>query len=214
MITKTGLVTTPDFIESNGTSTLTVTGSLTNNNGVYSGFSSANYINTNCNISCTSNKLIIHGSYTTSSDITSEQYVFATTTRCLAVTVLNSKFRLQTYANNNWSLSVGTTTLSTNIKHYFKIVSDNTTIKLYVLVNSQWVQNCSITLPAAQSEYPISLGVLVPNTNYYARGSIDVKDWSVLVNNVEIWNGYETLLGSNTAKIGKNFVSGRTINEI
>lgn len=214
MITKNGVINSATFYENGTNSTYSITGTLTDNDGVFSGFSTANYLMTNCSISCTSDKLEFYGTYTTTSDITTEQYIFATSTRNLALTVINSKFRLQTYANNNWTLVVGTTALSANTKYYFKIISDNTTIKLYVLVNGLWVQNASITLPATQTTSLIGLGVLPPNTSPYAKGTINIKDFSVRVSGKEVWSGLDAYYPNSNPKINKNYIAGHVFQEI
>ena len=87
---KNSTISTSQFLEISSGSTYTQVGTLTNNNGIFSGFSSANYITTNGSISANSNNFVVFGYYRTGSDITTEQYIGCTLTRNLAIYIINS----------------------------------------------------------------------------------------------------------------------------
>jgi hypothetical protein len=216
MIAKTGIIQTNNFYENSGSSTYTVVGSLTNNKGIFSGFTSSNYINTNCTISAFADKLEIYGSYTTGTDVASEQHIIATDPRNLAFETYSSKLRLCIYSNNSsWGvLASGTTTLTANTKYIYKIISNNTAIKVYLLLNGNWVTEISATLPTASTEGPLTFGVLPGNKNYPIKGSVDIKDYEIKVSGKTIWSGINAYLGSITAKMGSDFVSAIHLEEI
>lgn len=209
MISKNGVISTKEFLENKSGSTYTITGSLTDNNGEFSGFSAANYITTNASVSANSSKLEVYGSYTTKSDVSTEQYVCCTLTRNLAVTVINGKFRLQVSSNNGsgWNnLIVGTSSVSANTKYYFKIISDNTNIRLYVLINNVWVLQATVAISGTFTTTTFGFGNHLPTKVAPTLGYINIKDYIIKINGITTWTGVDAYLTNDKAKINKNYI--------
>jgi len=217
MIYKNGIIKQKNFYENENQGTYTITGTLTNNNGIFYGFSANNYITTNCSIGSNTNSLEIYGSYETVSDITTEQYIFCTLTRNLAVKVVNSKFTFQVSSNNgsSWNnLIVGTAVISANTKYYYKIISDNTNIRLYILINGTWVLQATIAISGTFTTTTLGFGNHLPTKVCPTLGYIDLTDYTVKSNGNIIWNGVDAYLQNDKAKIGKNFIASKSFYEI
>ena len=216
-ILKNGTVTAQNVYELGSGSTYTKVGTLTDNRGVFSGFSGTSYIDTNCTISAFSDKLEIYGSYTTGTDLTNEKYIICLNPRNLGLQTISSKFRMVVFNNNsNWVMASSSTTITANTFYQYKIISDNTTIRFYLLTNSGWVNEISITLPTASTAGPLSFGVFSPNNpkTSVTDGSIDIKDYEIKVSGKTIWNGLDAYLLNNNAKVGKYFIGGSGFYEV
>lgn len=215
MIYKNGTIKHKNFIETTLASTYTITGSLTNNNGVLTGFSAANYITTNGSISANSTSFVVSGHYKTGSDIATEQYIGCTVTRNLAIKIQNSKFVLQLCSSNGsgWGTIVtSTNTVTTNTDYIYTIISDNK--KLYLYINGGlWV---TLTIPdsGTYTDTTWGFGNHLPTKVCPALGSIDLKQCAIRINNILTWCGADAYLVNTNAKINKNYISGTEFYEV
>jgi hypothetical protein len=213
-VTKNYGAKTQEFIENSGKSILTVTGALTNNNGVYSGFSSSNYITTNGSISADTSNFIVYGHYRTGSDINTEQYVGCTSARNLSTSIMSSKFRLLVCSNNGggWGTTVlSNNTVTTNTDYYYKIVSRDS--KLYLYVNGEvWI---TLALPASGTYASATWGFgnHLPTKVCPSLGSVNLKQCGIVIDGVTTWCGADAVLGSVKAKIGADYISANQMEE-
>lgn len=219
MIYKNGTIQNKDFRENESGSTYTVVGTLTNNDGVFSGFAASNYLKANCSVASNVSGLEIYGEYCPS-NITAEQYVFCTSTRNLSFKVMSSKFVLQTSANNGSSWNVvgtGTTTLVVNTNYPFKVITDSTTVKAYIMINGSWVLQATNTLPSGgtyTSNPDLCFGLHVPSNAVPNAYPIDIKHFIVKKNGAVLWSGIDALLINSNAKIHKNYIASREFYEV
>ena len=214
MIYKNGTIKNSTILENALTaSTYTINGELVDNNGIFSGFSAANYITTNGNISADTENFIVFGHYKTSTNLTTEQYIGCTLTRNLAVKIQNSKFVLQTSTNGaGWNTIVTSTkTVSENTDYFYKIISDNT--KLYLYINEElWV-----TLTLVSGTYTTTtwgFGNHLPTKVSPSLGTINIKECGIIINNVATWSGTDAYTVDSNAKISENYISGKGFYEV
>lgn len=216
MIQKNGIIKTKEYLENNlSSSTYTITGTLTNNNGVFSGFSAANYITTNGSISGNTSNFVVFGHYKTGTDITTEQYVGCTLTRNLAVKIQSSKFVLQLCSNNGggWGTIINSTnTVTANTDYFYKITTDGSKLYLYIN-NALWV---TLTIPSGgtYTDTTWGFGNHLPTKVCPALGSIDLKKCGIKINNVITWSGADVYVVNDYAKIGKNYVTSNNFYEV
>ena len=213
-VTKTATAVAENMYELGSGSTYTKVGSLTDNRGVFSGFSASNYITTNCSMGANSNNLVVAGSYITS-NITSEQYIICTLSRNFAIKVQNSKFIIQISSNNgsNWNVvQNGSKTITANTKYYFKAISDNSKIYLYI----DNVLDATLTIPTdgTFASTTMGFGNHIPTKAVPALGFIDIKDFEVNISGKTVWNGLDAYMLNNKAKIGKYFIGASEFCEV
>ena len=216
-IQKNGVIKNCSFLENSLTSsTYTITGTLTNDNGVFSDFSAANYITTNASIGPFSDKFEIHGSCVTGSDVTTEQYVFCTSVRGISIKVVSSRFYLSEAPNGNnggWTNAIGSAagTVIANTKYYFDVISDNT--KWYFYSNGILLATLTVVTGSATTS-TFGFGNHLPTKVSPFTGQIDLKDWTVEIAGETVWSGVDAYLQNSKAKIGKNFASSNIFYEI
>ena len=217
MIKKNGAISSANFYENGTESTYSITGSLTDNNGVFSGFSASNYITTNCSLGANSDKFELYGSYLTPSNVSQEQYVICTLTRNLAVAVVSNKFRLQVSSNNggSWNYLVnGTTTISADTKYFYKVVSDNSNVRLYLSLNNGWILQSIAAISGTFTTTTLGFGNHLPTKVAPTLGYTDIKDYSVKVSGKEVWSGLDAYYLNSNPKINKNYIAGHVLQEI
>lgn len=215
MIQKNGTIKNSTILENAVTaSTYTIHGDLISKDGIFSEFSTANYITTNGNISADTENFVVFGHYKTGTNITTEQYIGCTLTRNLAIKIQNSKFILQVCSNNGsgWNTIVTSTkTVSENTDYFYKIISYNT--KLYLYINEElWV-----TLTLVSGTYTTTtwgFGNHLPTKVSPSLGTINIKECGIIINNVATWLGTDAYTGDSNAKISENYISGKGFYEV
>ena len=215
-VTKNYGAKTQEFIENSGNSTLTVTGTLTNNNGVYSGFSASNYIQTSTIDLSTANTwdIIIKLKY---SQYSSYQVPFAS----------NYSVMLGFNSNNiyygigqgsSWNIvnisSYSGYTFEEGKEYYIKISFTGTAYTLgYYLYDGTYntvVTNNSTSKVSSVSFYRFGDGRVL-GTPF--KGSLDLGHTYFFADGKLIWSGADAYLGSTKAKIGADYISANQMEE-
>lgn len=181
---------------------ISVAGELTNNNGVFSGFSAANYI--------TLTKTFNPGSYpwgmvwvfTTGSNISTQQTIFSKNAYSIILSVMNSKFVLSISANGtSWDIAnnkLSTYTVLANTKYALKCAWDGTNYTLSYAVlaadtdigDVEFIQDFAIanTTPLYFDTTTNNIGLHSSSTyDYPFLGSIDLNESYININGEQWW---------------------------
>lgn len=198
-------VSVPEYQPTNN---ITVVGTLTENNGVFSGFGASNYLNTQCNLD-------LYSLYTSERNCSIEFKIKITTASsfaeyerilgCIAnlgagINILLNNGKLQTWMTNNgtsWNISAGTTAstaLSVSTTYFIKFTSEyysdnyfNYSVA-YSEDDSYYINAVNISLGTAfKTVYPYTLGC-GPLDNPFL-GSIDLNGSYIKKNNIYLWKG-------------------------
>lgn len=163
----------------------TVVGSPTiTDDGVASGFSTNNYLRIIKSIDFTK-PFVIEGEFTTSSNISTEQFTFATNINyAFGLQVFRDSYLYAYYPTTLHSYT-RTTKLSTNTKYNYKYYYTGTELKLDVNNTTYTIASSEFNPTIATS---INLGIGRSLTQPFT-GSIDLKQFSITVDNEVVFNG-------------------------
>ena len=174
-----------------------ITGTLTNNNGVLSGFSENNYASLPNVFSPNSNSWEIVSKIKTKSDFSVAQIIC----HCLGLGQLNIAFIINTsakltiHASSNgtsWDIltgETGTTTLTANTEYYVKYAFNGSAYSAYLSTdNSTWTTEITYTssTPIASS-YGLMFGS--DGTNGRPIASIDLNETYINIDGERWWTG-------------------------
>ena len=168
-----------------------IAGSLTNDNNVLSGFSTTNYATINSIFNPSNNSWEINLKFTTGSDVTTQQNIlsFNQTTEW-NFNLSNGHFSLYIGTND---VTSGTYTILSNSIYYIKIQYSNGSFTVkYSLNGTSYTQDITriytLTIP---SDGVFSLGHDLGDSSgsQAFKGSIDLNDCNILINNSQIWQG-------------------------
>ena len=172
----------------------TPVGTITNNNGVLSGFTTSNYASISNSFDPQSNEWEMIIPYITT-NISSAQYILGTDNYGVCIGINDSsQARIYLSSNNSsWDIADGTTStisLSANTQYYFKLTrtsssyvlsvsTDKTNYTTHITVSS------SATIPSSQLKFGVSRSNVQPAT----YGSIDLNDAQITVGGLIWWQG-------------------------
>lgn len=177
-------------------SKFTITGSPTiTDEGIASGFSNDNYILTNT-INGQSNYSIIckfnTGTRTQYSSLFSTNYTHGLIIDCSTST---NKLGFNIGNGTNWVSGdkTGITTISDNTDYTMKFEHRATGYYLYLLINNNWSLESyyETTTVFLNNNFGFKLGAFSNNNNAFT-GSIDLKQFSITVDGVEVFSGNKT----------------------
>ena len=186
-------------------SNVTKVGSLTDNNGVLSGFSTSNYAKLPTSFNPASNTWEIQLKFTTGNDVTtSKDYISANTNgqnnSCpFLFRILNSKFYLYASSTNNVSFDIandvsGSYTVQTNTDYVVNIsfTGTNYILKYSTDDGATFTQDISITSSSKiyTSDFTL-IGAFVWNGGYEnpIEGSLDLNGCYININGSRWWTG-------------------------
>jgi hypothetical protein len=216
-IGKNGVVQAPIFYENSSGSAYTVVGSLTNNNGVLSGFSASNYIQTSTiDLSTANNWDIIYKlKY---SQLNGYQVPFSSDYSVM-LGFNNNKVYYGLGQGSSWNIvslhTYNNYTFEDNIDYFFKISFTGTSYSLsYSLDGNTYIlaiTDNSTNKVASVSSYRFGDGRVL-GTPF--KGSLDLPSIFFRVENKVVWSGLDAYLQNDRAKIGKNFIASKSFYEI
>ena len=189
----------------------TIKGSLTENNGVFSGFSSSNYLELQQPFTLNADTVAEIVFKINFDNETTQVYLGHPNTYGIQMTkgTADSKIHLYLGNNSSWTLidnATGTTVLSSLTDYYIKVVFNKGNVQVLLSTDkTNWTTeiNRNITLTEEYS-YIIDLGRGRTNTQYL-KGSIDLNQSYIKINNtkyqLQAVVGY-TVVGSPTITDG------------
>lgn len=201
-------------------SKVTIVGSPTiTDNGIASGFSSTNYINTNYNFNDLGSDFEIVVKATVPTTQTVDNVIIGTTESQAGIRVII------TTAKKLWC-SLGTTDSGWDIVNapsdltitqnecYVKVYYNGTTYKFDISYDgNNWTNFKSVTSSKLLNVGTLYLGATY-NSNNYCEGSIDLKQFSITVNGVEVFNVNQEssdTIGSLTIPYKKSFDGSKIV---
>ena len=218
MIYKTGIVKGKEFRENRDGSTYTITGTLTNEDGVVSGFSASNYIT-----------LPLLANPVTSYEICMKFYmvnfndgrVFGNSQTNVHTPQLEAPSGSETKmwfghpsGSYGWQGTNPNFTVSKNTWYWFKAIYDGAKVSIYMSAHGgDWVQCGTITTNTCGWNQALELGY-DSDTGAFAGNFIDLKECYIKINGEIAWSGMDAYLQNGRAKIGKNFVTSNNFYEI
>ena len=209
------------YIQEYVSSNITVVGSLTDTQGVISGFSSDNYATINENIDLTSSstfeivfKVITGNTIDTTGNAIMSYY----DSKRFAIAINSSaKAELSIGNGSSWvQIIQGTTTIQTNSTYYIKVVYDGTNYKLYLSTDGiAWNKEATYTstqvIPSMQS---LNIGVSRVIDEYVWLGSIDLNSCYIKINNNLVWKGVNTITTTEYDKLQTRFYTKQEVDEL
>lgn len=171
---------------------ITTTGTLTNDNGVLSGFSSSNYATIPNSIDLGTNfEMVFKFKYTTSPS--SWECIFSGEGNTYIQIYRNSSGKMSFDAGNNngWFIDSGEgiTTINLNTDYYIKLTFNGTDYVTYLSTDgTTYTQECSATINNTIPSFTGNIGVS-RNFSNNMSGSIDLNGCYIKVNGTTIWEG-------------------------
>ena len=201
-------------------SKVTIVGSPTiTDDGIASGFSSANYINTNYNFDNLGSDFEIVVKATVPTTQTVDNVIIGTTEsqsgiRVIITTAKKLWCSLGTTASG-WDIVNAPSDLTiTQNEFYVKVAYNGTTYKFDISYDgSTWTNFKSVTSSKLLNVGTLYLGTTY-NSNNYCEGSIDLKQFSITVNEVEVFNVNQEssdTIGSLTIPYKKSFDGSKIV---
>ena len=177
-------------------------GSLTNNNGVLSGFSSGNYATLSKTFNPSAQIALEIVFKFNSNDISDEQIIFqmgniSTADGFIDIEIYNSKLYFEFDSENTQRCYIeGVTALSSNADYWAKLTYDG--VNTYALSlsadgitwNTEGTVNSWYYLVSAQNSY---IGINQDLSQWYFNGSIDLNGCYINVDGVIWWRGSENI---------------------
>ena len=187
------------------TSNVTKVGSLTDNNGVLSGFSTSNYAKFPSNFQPGSNSWEMVLKVTTGTELTSTQYIvaiskgFTNETRYgTRISFQNSHFAITvSYNGTDWDIpaenATGTYTVQPNTDYYVKFqYTGNAYILSYSLDGETYIEDINKTSSTPMYNGNTACLIGIWNNGSYVDpwlGSIDLKESYININGQRWWTG-------------------------
>ncbi|MBO7713895.1 MAG: hypothetical protein J6S85_10025 [Methanobrevibacter sp.] len=167
----------------------TIVGSPTITDGVVSGFSSSNYLQISNFPAYTQDdrvELVFNFTLTTLTDST-----FMGGNGALFVSVVNSSGKIQYYGSAiGLSGELGANILSTGQNYYFKVIYDTNSLKGYISTDGTiWILDYTKNLSATFSKSGVYYIGRAPVANQYLRGTMNLNNTYIKVNNKLVFNG-------------------------
>lgn len=180
---------------------ITVTGTITNNNGVISGFSSANYATvptvptnvTSYEIGCKFTVGTLDG--TQQGVLANSKTNICTPQFCIQT---NNKFGFNhSLADKTWSGAIDFEVIEGGT-YWAKAVWDGTTVKLFYKTYKEdtWIQ-CSKTIKAETINWTESLGIGIDGVSLPFTGFVDLNECYIDINGSRWWDGVRLRRHSN-----------------
>ena len=217
-IRKNGVIQAPTFYENSSGSTYTVVGSLTNDNGVLSGFSASNYI-------------ILPNPPTpvTSYEICMKFYmvnfndgrVLGNSTHNVHTPQLEAPNGSETKmwfghpsSSYGWQGINPNFVVTQNTWYWFKAIWDGTKVLTSMSTDGYSYSNTgSIDTTTCGWNEGLELGY-DSDTGAFNGGKIDFKESYIKINGNITFSGLDAYLQNDRAKIGKNFIASKSFYEI
>lgn len=171
-----------------------IQGTLTNINGILSGFGSHNYLDILTTFKNNSQPYEIKFKVTTGSDVTNSQIILGDIEHSggwvvLTIWMEEGKFHLFMSSDN-----VGTHDVQANTTYYIKVIDDGNTTKLYYSLDDVTYTEDISTATRVGSSVHFVVGTA--QNSYYWRGSIDLKESYIKINGNIWWNGMQVEKGT------------------
>ncbi|MBQ6908096.1 MAG: hypothetical protein IJQ28_06935 [Clostridia bacterium] len=176
-------------------------GNLTNTDGVLSGFTSSIYAKIEPPFMVSTNTWEIVFKFTTGTNISSEQYVFASQRGSsgayhgIFFEIKSSKIFMQGSTNgSSWNINTGsTTTLTASTTYWAKGVFDGSTYKFYLSTDgTSFTQEGSTVTnsnPIYQTTVVSRIGVYGNAAGYPFNGTVDLKESYINIGGGKWWEG-------------------------
>lgn len=175
------------------TSNVEIVGSLTDNNGVLSGFSSSNYALTDVVLPSSITSYEFVAKFTTGSDITTKQGILANskTNRATPQIGLDSTntFVFDHPVNSTTWATVKGLTPQANTTYWVKAIWDGTTFSGYYKTSEETEYTLLGTDSATTIYWVEQIGIGIDLTRYPFFGSIDLKESYININGSRWWTG-------------------------
>lgn len=170
----------------------TAVGTITNNNGVLSGFSNSNYATIPDTFSPSNNAWEFVIKITTGADVSTTQYILGRE-YYFDLYIGGGLIKTEIGNGSSWGITVqqGVTTLQANSTYYIKYIYTGSSYAIYLSTDgSAFSLEKSISYSTAQSSHVIPLGRIIATTllNPFG-GSIDLNGSYIKINNEIWWNG-------------------------
>lgn len=171
-----------------------IQGTLTNINGILSGFGSHNYLDILTTFKNNSQPYEIKFKVTTGSDVTNSQIILGDIEHSggwvvLTIWMEEGKFHLFMSSDN-----VGTHDVQANTTYYIKVIDDGNTTKLYYSLDDVTYTEDISTATRVGSSVHFVVGTA--QNSYYWRGSIDLKETYIKINDNIWWRGLQLEKGT------------------
>lgn len=177
-------------------------GSLTNNNGVLSGFSSSNYALTDVVLPSSITSYEFVAKFTTGSDITTQQGILANSKTNYAtpqiIVARDNTFSFNHPVNSTTWVTVDGLTPQANTTYWVKATWDGTTFSGYYKTSEEAEYTLLGTDSATTIYWVEQIGIGIDTTTYPFSGSIDLKESYININGSRWWSG------ANCLNINKN----------
>lgn len=174
-------------------SNVTKVGSLTDNNGVLSGFSTSNYAQIPITFSPNAKNwdIVFKGKFTTTS--TANNIVSGYNNQYIAF-YINTSGNLKCSIGNgsSWVINdlTGTTTLLANTDYWYKLTFNGTNYIMYTSTDGEtWTQEASSTNSVNINGATLNIGVPRLLENNYWSGTIDLNESYININGQRWWTG-------------------------
>ena len=181
----------------------TIKGSLTENDGVFSGFSGTNYLALQNQFTLSPTTKAEFNFKINISSLTNNNAIFGSITNYGLYVGVNSSGNLELFVgdNSSWTTTqTGTTTLSTSTDYDIKLNINNNIATLYINGNIELTANLGLV---STNTYDMGVGRGITTSDYF-RGSIDINNSYVKVGvkyNLQAVVGYKKV-GSPTITDG------------
>ena len=197
---------------SNPTYNYTPVGAIVNTNGVLSGFTSRNYATIEPPFTPNTNLWEVVFKFTTGTNISSEQYVFASqrgssgSYHGIFFEIKSSKIFMQgSTSGSSWNINTGsTTTLTVNTTYWLKGVFDGSTYKLYLSTDGTNFTQEGSTVTNSNPIYLTTvvsrIGVYGNSAGYPFNGTVDLKESYINIGGGKWWEGvtYPIIAGTSS----------------
>ena len=180
-------------------SNVTKVGSLVDNQGVLSGFSSSNYAKIQNYFSPSSStwEVVLKAKLSSIPASGTSSIMLAGLTDSYISLEIGSAGKIQFLIGNgsSWvvNTTVGTTVFQTNTDYWFKLGFNGTAYTVYSSTNgSDWTQEATATNSVPMSNVTLVIGISRLLNNSFL-GAIDLKESYININGERWWNGTDTI---------------------
>ena len=218
MIQKNGTIQNKDFRENESGSTYTIKGTLTNEDGVFSGFSASNYIT-----------LPLLTTPVTSYEICVKFYlvnfndgrVFGNSLTNIHTPQLEAPSGSETKmwyghpsGSYGWQAINPNFIVSKNMWYWFKAIYDGAKVTIYMSAHGgDWTSCGTITTNTCGWNEALELGYDY-DIGAFTGNFIDLKECYIKINGKTAWSGMDAVMTNGNAKVHKNYVASREFYEV
>lgn len=169
----------------------TIKGSLTDNDGVFSGFSASNYLKIQEPFTINSNTVIEIQTKINLTTNTLLSDILGTPNNYYLQLISGSESKLRFYLGNgsSWSIlnaQAGITEIQANTDYYIRLLINNNNVKLLLSIdNTNWITEFDVNVSITEQYiYNITIG-RGRTTGQYLRGSLDINQSYIKIANTK-----------------------------